>query len=348
MSQQNLDPAGDPPDPADLNAALPAEPRPALPADEELAGPDETVAPASSSLYVSTPDPEAVPVEVVLGYAGAPEEEVDMLQEVPEGISLLARCAAEAFGAFFLVLAGVGVALYSVYDQIGSLAVALAFGLAVMAGVIAVGHVSGGHFNPAVTLGAALAGRTPWRDVLPYWLAQLVGGLTAAAVLFLSVPDGLGALIGKGDGRRGLFSAVSNGYGPHSPLAHLLADGGVQSTVTFSLVTALLVEVVLTAVFVGIILGATSRLAATHLSPLAIGLTLTVVILVAMPITNASLNPMRSTATALFADTWALKQLWLFWVAPLLGAAIAGLLFRAFATRQDEEILFVEEEYVEV
>jgi len=336
MSQQNPDPVGDTPDPADLSAALPA--------DEGNVGLDETVVPAPSVPTVAAPDPEAVPVELVLGYAEAPGDDVDMLQDVHEGMSLLARCSAEAFGAFFLVLAGVGVAIYSVYDQIGSLAVALAFGLAVMAGIIAVGHISGGHFNPAVTLGAAMAGRTPWRDVLPYWLAQLVGGLAAAAVLFLTVPDGLGNLIGKGDGRRGVFSAVSNGFGAHSPLAHLLADGGVKSDVTFSLVTALLVEVVLTAVFVGIILGSTSRLAATHLSPVAIGLTLTVVILIAMPITNASLNPMRSTATAIFADTWALKQLWLFWLAPLLGAAIAGLLYRAFATPQDEEYLVVEEE----
>jgi len=346
MSQQKPEPLGNTPDPADLSAALPA--------DGPNAGLDETVVPAASTPIVATPDPdsevvavEAVPVEVVLGYADEAEEEVDMLQEVPAGVGLLTRCAAEAFGAFFLVLAGVGVALYSVYDQIGSLAVGLAFGLAVMAGIVAVGHVSGGHFNPAVTLGAAIAGRTPWRDVLPYWLAQLVGGLAAAAILFLTVPDGLGNLIGKGDGRRGLFSAVSNGFGAHSPLAHLLVDGGVDSDVTFSLVTALLVEVVLTAVFVGIILGSTGRLASTHLSPVAIGLTLTVVILIAMPITNASINPMRSTATAIFADTWALQQLWLFWLAPLLGAAIAGLLYRAFATPQDEEYLVVEEELVE-
>jgi aquaporin Z len=265
--------------------------------------------------------------------------------EEPEGPGLLVRCGAEALGSFFLVLAGVGVALYSVYDQVGTLAVALAFGIAVIGGATAVGHLSGGHFNPAVTLGTAIAGRTRWADVLPYWLAQLVGGLLAASILFLTVPEGLADLVGKEGGRRGLFSAVSNGFGEHSPLAHLLASSGVTSEVTFSLVTALLVETVAVAVFVGVILGATRLSGHPGVAPVAIGLTLTALILVALPITNASLNPMRSTATAIFADTWALQQLWLFWLAPLLGAAIAGLLYRAFAPIPLEEVLEEDEEY---
>jgi len=262
---------------------------------------------------------------------------------VVTGPSLLARLGAEAFGAFFLVLAGVGVALYASVGSLGggTLAVGLAFGIAVLAGIAAVGHVSGGHFNPAVTLGAALGGRTPWRDVIPYWLAQVIGGAIGAAVLFVAVPSTLPPLISQKDGdtQRDFFDSVANGFGAHSPL-HTASSGATE----FPLVTALLVEVVVAAIFVGVILAVTDRRAAKGQAPVAIGLTLAVLILVAIPVTNASLNPARSTATAIFANTWALKQLWLFWVAPLIGGAIAGLVYRAFAAEPVQDNLLEEED----
>ncbi|WP_456847158.1 MIP family channel protein, partial [Cellulomonas sp. P5_C6] len=261
---------------------------------------------------------------------------------VVTGSGLVARLGAEAFGTFTLVLVGVGIALYSSFSGVGgTLAVALGFGIAVLAGAIAVGHISGGHFNPAVTLGAAIGGRTAWKDVLPYWLAQLVGGILAAAILFITIPSKLPALIDTSGSAtaKSFYSSVSNGYGAHSPLSKL-SSGQVE----FSLVIALLVEIVVTAVFVGIILGATDRRSANKQAPFAIGLGLAVLILVALPVTNASLNPARSTATALFSESWALSQLWLFWVAPLVGAALAGLVYRAFAAEPAEDNLLEEDD----
>ena len=148
---------------------------------------------------------------------------------VVTGPSLVARLGAEAFGTFALVLVGVGIALYSSFSGVGgTLAVALGFGIAVLAGIIAVGHVSGGHFNPAVTLGAAIGGRTSWRDVLPYWLAQLVGGILAAAILFITIPAKLPALLDTSGNAttKSFFSGVSNGYGAHSPLSKLSTRPG--------------------------------------------------------------------------------------------------------------------------
>ncbi|QGQ20899.1 MIP family channel protein [Cellulomonas sp. JZ18] len=255
---------------------------------------------------------------------------------------MLARLGAEALGTFFLVLAGVGIALYATFSNVGGgLAVALGFGIALLASIVAFGAVSGGHFNPAVTFGACLAGRTPFRDLLPYWLAQVVGGALAAAVLYLTIPSGLPGLVSQtGDtSRRGLFSGTANGYGDHSPLARL---SGEQAE--FTLVAALLVEVVATAVFVGVILGATDRRANKAHVPFAVGLSLTVLLLVATPVTNGSLNPARSLAAAIFSESWALEQVWLFWVAPLLGAAIAALVYRAFAAEPAEDSLFGEDE----
>ena len=158
------------------------------------------------------------------------------------GPSLVARLGAEAFGTFALVLVGLGIALYSTVSGLGgALGVALGFGIAVLAGIIAVGHVSGGHFNPAVTLGAAIAGRTPWKDVLPYWLAQLVGGILAAAILFITIPSALPGLLAQ-DGEasaRSFFAASANGYGEHSPLSpRRRARSSSRSVI------ALLVEVV--------------------------------------------------------------------------------------------------------
>jgi len=255
--------------------------------------------------------------------------------------SLLARLGAEALGTFFLVLVGIGVSLYSALSSAGALGVALGFGLTLIGGTIALGHVSGGHFNPAVTIGAAIAGRTPWRDVLPYWLAQILGGALATAALFLTIPPTLLTLVGAGTTTRSFFAATANGYGEHSPLATL--SGGQAS---FDLLPALLIEIVATALLVGVVLGATNRRAQHTLAPFAMGLTYAVLILVAWPITNGSLNPARSTAAAIFSDSWAFGQLWLFWVAPVVGAALAGLAYRAFTAEPVEDNLLEEAEEI--
>ncbi len=230
-------------------------------------------------------------------------------------MSLGARLGAEFIGTFWLVFGGCGSAvLAAAYPElgIGFLGVALAFGLSVVTMAYAVGHISGGHFNPAVTFGLYAAGRLPTMDVLTYWVAQLAGATAAAAVLFIVAsgqPD-----FSLADG----FAA--NGYGAHSP-------GG------YGLQAAFTVEAVLTGVFVIVILGATSAGAPKGFAPLAIGLALTLIHLVSIPVTNTSVNPGRSTSQALFAGDWALDQLWLFWAAPLLGALVAGLGYRLVAAR---------------
>ncbi|MCC2320363.1 MIP family channel protein [Cellulomonas xiejunii] len=306
---------------------------------------EEVVVEADDTPAVAQPAPaRPAPVEV----DDDDDDDDDDSYVVPAGTvvaaapGLAARLGAEAFGTFFLVLVGVGIALYAAFSNVGGgLGVALGFGVAVLAGIVAVGHVSGGHFNPAVTLGACLAGRTPFRDLLPYWVAQIVGGVLAAAILFLTVPTSLPALISQGEstGVRAFFSGTANGFGPHSPLA-TLSNGQAE----FSLVAALLVEVIGTAVFVGVILGATDRRANKQHVPFAVGLTLTVVLLLATPVTNGSINPARSLAAAIFSESWALEQVWLFWAAPLLGAAIAALIYRAFAAEPVEDSLFGEDE----
>lgn len=332
MSQDNADKAAALPDPEpDETSATEATEAPAAEAPATPAAATESVAPIAA-------EPEAEAAEDFDAYY------VPAGTVVEVGPGLVARLGAEAFGTFFLVLAGLGVALYSAVNQSGTLAVALAFGIAVLGGAAAVGHVSGGHFNPAVTLGAAIGGRTAWRDVLPYWLAQLVGGAVAAAVVFITIPKTLPALFQKSDPRE-LFSGVANGFGTHSPLYGTVqtATSGAQTS-EFTLTTALLVEVIVTAIFVGVILGVTDRRANKVQAPVAIGLALTVLILVAMPVTNASLNPARSTAAAIFSDSWAFQQLWVFWVAPLVGAALAGLVYRAFAAEPPEDNLLEEDE----
>lgn len=260
---------------------------------------------------------------------------------------LLARLGAEVFGTFFLVLAIVGVAMWARFFN-GNLVlvVGLAGGIAVLAGAAAVGHVSGGHFNPAVTLGAAIGGRTAWRDVLPYWVAQVAGGALAGLVLLATIPRGAldvlqqNQLIDEAT-TEALFRTTANGFDTHAPLASTFAGTGAE--VTVSLVTALLVEVVVTALFVGVILGVTDSRAKSVMAPTAIGLALAALIIIAAPFTNASLNPARSTATAIFGGDWAMSQLWVFWVAPLLGAAIAGLFYRAFAFAPPQDDLLGEE-----
>ncbi len=266
--------------------------------------------------------PGAAPGDLLEPYAASTDAE-PITADYEYGI--FARLGAEVFGTFVLVLAGVGTAIYAGVSGVGGglLAVALAFGIAVIAGAVTVGHISGGHFNPAVTLGAAIAGRVPWSAVVPYWLAQLVGGALAAAVLFIVTAD-LEALAGN---ERSFFSGTSNGFGEHAPIAAAAGSG-------FGLMGALVIEIAVTAVFVTVILGATSERAPKELAPIAIGLTLTAMILVAAPVTNASVNPARSTATAIFSEPWALQQLWVFWVGPLVGAAIAGAIaFVIFAPR---------------
>lgn len=274
------------------------------------------------------------------------EEPSVLLVDEPDttGPGLLARTGAELFGTFVLVFAGVGTMLYARLDQtVGSLAVAVAYGIAAAVAMVTVGRVSGGHFNPAISLGAAIGGRLSWADLLPYWLAQLVGGAVGAAVLFLTIPDGLAQLIGGSEDKRQLFGGAATGFGAHSPLAHLIATNNINSQAQFTLAAALLTEVVATGILVAAYLVVTRRTAAEAAEPRApfvVGLTLTVLMLVALPITNGGLNPARSTAAAILAPSWALSQLWLFWVAPLLGAAVAALLVRAFgssaATVDDE------------
>jgi len=335
MSQDNADKATAVPDTEpDESSAVEATPAAAT----ETPAPEPAESPAVEPPAAEAPAP-----------ADEPEEDYDAYY-VPAGTvvevgpGLVARLGAEAFGTFVLVLAGLGVALYAAINQSGTLAVALAFGIAVLAGAAAVGHVSGGHFNPAVTLGAAIGGRTAWRDLLPYWIAQLVGGAVAAAVVFITIPKTLPALFQKADPRE-LFSGVANGFGTHSPLYGTVqtATQGAQTS-EFTLLTALLVEAVVTAVFVGVILGVTDRRSNKVQAPVAIGLVLSVLILVAMPVTNASLNPARSTAAAIFSDSWAFQQLWVFWVAPLVGAALAGLVYRAFAAEPAEDNLLEEDD----
>jgi aquaporin Z len=225
--------------------------------------------------------------------------------------SLPKRVTAELFGTFVLVLGVIGTALFS-SGNTGILGVALAVGLTVVAAAYAVGHISGGHFNPAVTLGAAASGRFAWRDVPYYVLAQIVGGALATTILFAISANGPEGLLA--DVTNSGFA--SNGFGEHSPAG-------------FGLVAVIIAEVVLTAVFLYVILGVTDRRAPSGFAPLAIGLTLTLLHLVAIPISNASFNPARSIATAIYGGPDALIQLWVFIVAPIVGALIAGFTYGA-------------------
>jgi aquaporin Z len=224
-------------------------------------------------------------------------------------MSLTKRFAAETVGTFWLVFGGCGSAVLSAaFPQvgIGLLGVSLAFGLTVMTMAVAVGPVSGGHFNPAVSLGLTVAKRFPAKDLPAYVAAQLIGGALGALALYAIASGKPGFDLAGG--------FASNGYGDHSP-------GG------YSLVAALTAEVVLTFLFLIIILGATDPASSSKLAPVAIGLGLTLIHLIGIPVTNLSVNPARSTGPALFVGGWALQQLWLFWVAPLVGAALAGLVY---------------------
>ncbi|WFU11030.1 aquaporin Z [Rhizobium sp. CB3090] len=213
---------------------------------------------------------------------------------------------AEFFGTFWLVFGGCGSAIFAAAFPslgIGFLGVAFAFGLTVLTMAFAVGGVSGGHFNPAVSVGLMVAGRFPGSHLIPYIIAQVVGAIVAAVVLYLIAS-------GKADFQLGDFAA--NGYGEHSP-------GG------YSLASALVAEIVLTLFFLIVILGSTSSKVPVGFAPIAIGLALTLIHLISIPITDTSVNPARSTGQALFVGGWALQQLWLFWVAPIIGGALGGI-----------------------
>lgn len=230
---------------------------------------------------------------------------------------MMKSIAAEAVGTFWLVLGGCGSAVLAAAFPslgIGLLGVSLAFGLSVLTMAYAIGHISGCHLNPAVSIGLWAGGRFPARRLPPYILAQLGGAVAAAAVLYLiaSGHPGFNASAGF----------ASNGFGAHSP-------GG------YSLQSALVTEVVMTAMFMLVILGATDARAPTAMAPLAIGLCLTLVHLISIPVTNTSVNPARSTAVALFTDAWALQQLWLFWLAPIVGAVVGAMVYRAMASGSD-------------
>jgi aquaporin Z len=220
------------------------------------------------------------------------------------------RLGAEFLGTFWLVFGGAGSAIFAAAFPevgIGLLGVSLAFGLTVVTMAYAVGHISGGHFNPAVTIGLWAGGRFPIADVIPYWVSQVLGAIAAAAVLFFIASGAADFSLSNG------FAA--NGYGDHSP-------GG------YTLAAALTAEIVLTFFFLIVIMGATDKRAPAGMGPLAIGLSLTLIHLISIPITNTSVNPARSTGQALFVGDWATAQLWMFWVAPLVGALIGGIVYR--------------------
>ncbi|EQB8916009.1 aquaporin Z [Vibrio fluvialis] len=224
---------------------------------------------------------------------------------------------AEMFGTFWLVLGGCGSAVLAAGFPdvgIGLLGVALAFGLTVLAMAFAIGHISGCHLNPAVTVGLWVGGRFSAKDVIPYIVFQVIGGVIAAAILYV-IASGQASFDVAASG----FAA--NGFGDHSP-------GG------YSLTAALVSEVVMTAMFLLVIIGATDNRAPQGFAPIAIGLCLTLIHLISIPVTNTSVNPARSTAVALFVGDWAISQLWLFWLAPIVGGALGALIYRSLLAEQ--------------
>lgn len=228
-------------------------------------------------------------------------------------MSLAKRSAAEFIGTFWLVLGGCGSAVLAAAFPnvgIGLLGVSLAFGLTVVTMAYAIGHVSGCHLNPAVSVGLVAGGRFKAADLPAYVIAQVLGGIVAAATLYFIASGKPGFDLAGG--------LASNGYAEHSP-------GG------YSMVAGFVTEVVMTGMFLFVIMGATDKRAPAALAPLAIGLCLTLIHLVSIPVTNTSVNPARSTGPALIVGGWAIEQLWLFWVAPLIGAVIGGLVYRGVA-----------------
>ncbi len=225
-------------------------------------------------------------------------------------VPLSKRLGAEFFGTFWLVLGGCGSAVLAAAFPsvgIGLHGVSLAFGLTVLTMAYAIGHVSGCHLNPAVSLGLVLGGRFPAKDLIPYWVAQVIGGIAGAAVLYL-IASGAADFSTAG-------GFASNGYAEHSP-------GG------YSLMAAMVCEIVMTMMFLIVIMGATDKRAPAGFAPIAIGLCLTLIHLISIPVTNTSVNPARSTAVAVFTGDWALAQLWVFWVAPLIGGLLGGAIYK--------------------
>jgi len=234
-------------------------------------------------------------------------------------MSLTKRLSAEFLGTFWLVFGGCGSAVIAAafpHVGIGLLGVALAFGLTVMTMCYAVGHISGGHFNPAVTVGLAVGRRFPWNNVIGYVAVQVLGGMAAAGILYIIASGAPEFSLAGG------FAA--NGYAAHSP-------GG------YSMGAAILAEGVLTFMFLMIILGATDKRAPAGFAPIAIGLGLTLIHLIGIPVTNLSVNPARSTGPAVVVGGWALEQLWLFWVVPIVGGALAGLAYPWLAAEERPE-----------
>ncbi|NLH41978.1 MAG: aquaporin Z [Planctomycetes bacterium] len=234
-------------------------------------------------------------------------------------MSLGKRLTAEMMGTFWLVFGGCGSAVLAAAFPdvgIGLLGVSLAFGLTVLTMAYAIGHISGCHLNPAVTVGLASGRRFPWSEVIPYVVAQVIGAVVAAAVLYVIASGKSGFSLAGG--------FASNGYAEHSP-------GG------YTMVAALVAEAVLTFMFLMIILGATDSRAPAGFAPIAIGLGLTLIHLISIPVTNTSVNPARSTGPALFVGGWALQQLWLFWVAPLVGGFLAGVVYPIIAGEPDKK-----------
>lgn len=230
---------------------------------------------------------------------------------------------AEFFGTFWLVFGGCGSAVFAAGVPnigIGLLGVALAFGLTVLTMAYAVGHISGGHFNPAVSFGLMVGGRFPAKDLIPYIIAQVLGATAAAGILYL-ILNGAGAF-----SREGVGAFATNFY-----------DSPGYNNRSYSLMAAFLTEMTLTAFFLIVIMGATDKFANGRFAGIAIGLALTLIHLISIPITNTSVNPARSTSQALFVGGMALKQLWLFWVAPIAGSIIGGFIYRTLLQKQDNE-----------
>ena len=232
-------------------------------------------------------------------------------------MSLSKKMGAEFIGTFWLVLGGCGSAVLAAAFPdvgIGLLGVSFAFGLTVLTMAFAIGHISGCHLNPAVSFGLWSGGRFPTTELAPYIIAQVAGGLAGAAVLYVIATGQAGFDVTAG--------FASNGYGEHSP-------GG------YSLIAALVTEIVMTFMFLMIILGATDKRAPQGFAPIAIGLGLTLIHLISIPVTNTSVNPARSTGVAIFQGSWAVSQLWLFWLAPIVGAILAGVVYRWFETEEN-------------
>jgi aquaporin Z len=236
---------------------------------------------------------------------------------VGDNLSLLKRSLAECFGTFWLVFGGCGSAVFAAAFPalgIGFAGVALAFGLTVLTMAFAIGHISGCHLNPAITIGLVAGKRFPAKEALPYILAQVVGAIIAAGVLFV--------IVSGQEGFTTIGNFAANGYGVNSP-GH------------YSLLSCLIAEIVLTAFFLLVIMGSTDLRAPKGFAPIAIGLCLTLIHLISIPITNTSVNPARSTGQALFVQGVPLQQLWLFWVAPIIGGIVGGLIYRGLFSKEE-------------